>query len=292
MDTPARDLQELLLVPGNAHCAYRYHVTTDVGLVRPNNEDNFLIQPELGLFVVADGMGGHVGGEVASLITSERMGQAVSALGRAADAEPELTIDTADDVAAPGQEADLRFAVWQTQADIRHAMRENPLLDRMGSTLVALYFRGGHVHVLNVGDSRAYRYNYDDKHLEQITQDHSTDAEVEHGGVKRMRRVLTRVVGGGRGTVIPDLFLLHVQPKDCYLLCTDGIWGKLGEAEIQGCMRLPDLKGATEALVKLALQRGSKDNLTALMIHLMEATPPKKGVKDEPPDPTMMTTGE
>ena len=147
-------------VAGPSGLRFRFYAATDIGTTRAVNEDNFLIQPETGLFAVADGMGGHAGGEVASWITSEQTGRILAELANTVSTEWESTLDFSDTEGTPAaqREEELRFAVWETHADLRRVMREQPVLDTMGATLVVLLFRAQHVHVLNIGDSRTYRY--------------------------------------------------------------------------------------------------------------------------------------
>ncbi|MBI2345971.1 MAG: serine/threonine-protein phosphatase [Deltaproteobacteria bacterium] len=245
-------------VPGNPGLRFRYYVATDIGAVRATNEDNFIVQPEMGLFAVADGMGGHAGGEVASLLTSEQMRKVIGAL----EGEAASTADPTIEVTSAGiSEATLRAQ----EAEL----------------------------ILNVGDSRAYRYA--DKALMQLTEDHTTEGQVEVGGVTRMRRYLTRTVGGSKGTASPpDCFYLRCYPHDRFLLCTDGIWGKLLDEQLIGCLRMPDPKDACAQLIKGAIRAGSTDNLTALIVDLM-ATPEERSEEEgsgESVDPTILSMGE
>lgn len=235
----------------------RSAVATDRA-ARDTNEDSAWAAD--GLYVVADGMGGHEAGEVASRVAIE----AVSVL---AGAEP--TLEDAGEV--------LR--------DAHRRVRELPAGGerRPGTTLtgVVVTSRDGEPCwlVLNVGDSRTYRMV--GGILEQLTRDHSEVAElvaegllaVEEAAYHPRRHVVTRVLGGGSSTVEPDLWLFPVSQGDRMVVCSDGLTDVLPDARIQAVLRVqPDARDAAERLVREALAAGAQDNVTVVVVDALTVT--------------------
>jgi len=232
---------------------------TDVGCVRKSNEDSLGLFPEHHLYIVADGMGGHAAGEVAS-----RM--AVDALKAFMDAPPDFQVPQ-------GAEAHLVAAIEQANRTVYKAGMENPALAGMGTTLVALLAKPEAVIVAHVGDSRLYRLRRKD--IQQLTQDHSlvndyvlkgllTQEAAEH---HPQRHVLSRAIGTALEVEV-EVLRSSVRPGDTYLLCSDGLSNKLKPSEIAQCIRAAkgDLKTAGEALIAEAKGNGGEDNITALLV--------------------------
>ncbi len=217
---------------------------------RDNNEDNYLADGRLGLFLVADGVGGHEGGEVASAL-------AVESLQR--DLTPEGD--------APREAQVLRRAIQRASAAI-HEAREGALV-QMGSTLTALWLLRDRALIGHIGDSRLYRLR--DGQLECLTRDHSLVAELQAQGVPvghagPMAHILTRALGSERCD--PDVELAHLAPGDCFLLCSDGLYEALDEARIVEVLQSWPVELAAEELVQLAYDAGSSDNITGVVVRI------------------------
>lgn len=219
---------------------------------RSNNEDAYLVAPKLGLYAVADGMGGYEGGEVASRAALESLRAYFVRLG-------ETNLDLERD--ADGARHQLRMAIRIADRDVsRRAVGE---LCEMGTTLVCMVVRGARALIAHVGDSRIYLLR--DGELEQLTRDHSLVAEMEAAGLNaapNLQHVITQAIGQGPAAR-PDLRAIDVMPGDRFLLCSDGLTDVLGPDEIAGTM---GRRSPARALVELAYERGSMDNITALVV--------------------------
>ena len=238
----------------------RTAVLSDVGLRRRANEDSYSIADELGLYIVADGMGGHTAGQVASQMAAE---SAVRALGALQGAAASLT-------------EKLRYAVAASNREVFSTSQEKPQFAGMGTTFVALLAGGERIGLAHVGDSRAYLVRGD--RIRQLTDDHSLVAEL----VRRKeiseaaarghphRHVLTRAIGVRR-SVEPDLLELTPETGDLFVLCSDGLTGLVTDEEIDESVRsTEDLDVACQGLVDLANSRGGDDNITVLLVHCTE----------------------
>ncbi|HEY9217385.1 MAG TPA: protein phosphatase 2C domain-containing protein [Phenylobacterium sp.] len=226
--------------------------------MRKLNEDSFLARPQLGLWAVADGMGGHEAGEVASRVVVEAL-----------DGVPQQASGFAfvREVSGALQDANRRLIEF---AAARSA-------DVVGSTVVALLAFEGHYACLWAGDSRAYRFA--GGQLAPLTNDHSLIQQLIDSGAltraeaKRSRRghVITRAVG-----VDPTLDLEMRQGPlaagDTFLLCSDGLTGVLEDADIADVLATaPDLETCAERLLALSLSRGAPDNVTVVLVHAESA---------------------
>src|SRR5260221_9809072 len=207
---------------------------SDVGRKRHHNEDSLLCNNELSLFAVADGMGGHLGGERASRMAVEIVEREIEKARR----EGLLTRTPGDG----NGEADpigtlLRKAVVEADRAIYETAMANPALAGMGTTLTVLLFHGGELHMGHVGDSRAYLYR--DGRARQLTEDHSWIQEQVRAGLisaeeareSRFRNIITRSVGF-EPSVEPDLTALSVQAGDCFVICSDGLSNYLSADEV------------------------------------------------------------
>lgn len=233
---------------------------TDAGTVRPSNQDNLLLLPELNFVAVADGMGGHVGGDIASTEALLLVWKHLRAL------------------AAPDGEAQ---ALQQLQEAVRFAnhtlFRNNAaagLQDGygMGTTLTGMWQpqAGAPAFIFHVGDSRIYRYR--NGQLAQLTRDQTLYQQaLEAGmtGVLPPRNLLLQAVGPG-DEVRPDVFALPLAAGDIYLLCSDGLYGASTPealAAILSCAGPGNLAETCAALVEKAKQDGSRDNITAVLLY-------------------------
>lgn len=221
---------------------------TDVGCVRDHNEDTLIVVPPL--FAVADGMGGHAAGEVASEI-------AVRTLG-------ELAPQTADSEA-------LSHAVERANLAVINAAKEKGR-QGMGTTLTAAILEGERLVIAQVGDSRAYVLHGGT--LQQITRDHSLMAELietgelteEESRVHPQRSVITRALGSDPN-MQPDIYEINVRAGDRLLLCSDGLTTMLEDDEVQHLMqRHRDPQHCASALVNEAIAKGGLDNITVIVI--------------------------
>jgi type VI secretion system protein ImpM len=220
---------------------FRSAAATDMGRVRDNNEDGFVDRPEAGLWAVADGMGGHSHGEVASQMVCDGL----------ADFPLDGTFEEAIDAA--------RIRVQQVNDHLVRATALDPS-QRCGSTVVLLLARGARSAVLWAGDSRAYRWR--DGSLDRLTADHSL-AELA-GPNLAASSVITRAVGI-EGDLTLDVHRDAVRPTDRFLLCSDGLTRVVPESEIAAWMQSPSIQAAVEGLVKATLDAGAPDNVTVLI---------------------------
>ncbi len=237
---------------------------SDVGRKRQHNEDSFLISPSVGLFAVADGMGGHRAGEKASRMAVERLRDALVPPRKGA---------TRDEVLGH-----LQRAMFVTGAAIFDAAQSDPELAGMGTTLTSVLFHGVRAYVAHVGDSRAYLYR--DGRVQQITVDHSWVAEQVKAGLlteqeakeSRFRHIITRSVGFEREVQV-DGTICPMQVGDCLLLCSDGLSNYLEEEEFAEILSLHLYRDVPQILVDLANSRGGDDNITVILIHLANDLP-------------------
>ena len=226
---------------------------THAGWVRPNNQDTLLLAGRL--YGVADGMGGHNGGEVASNTAAAVIGDMLSGM------EPnEKWLETGI------QAANRRLYEQQSQ---------DAALNGMGTTVTVLWEGSHEVFVGHVGDSRAYLLR--DGVFTQITQDHSVVAEMMRQGILTKekakkhpyRNVITRAVGTSSGIDV-DVIRKDKQPGDIWLICSDGLYGMVDESEIESALKTQPLEEAAEQLLKLALDNGGRDNVSLVLLMATE----------------------
>lgn len=244
---------------------------SDVGLARAHNEDCFVIDSEYQLAVVADGMGGHSHGEVASRIAVQSIRSYVTEyLGNHHS-------DSAEEPDPFGHSELLETAVRDAHQKVLGAIREDGALYGMGTTVVGFLLSGDTAAVANVGDSRVYRIR--DGQLELLTQDHTWVNEqvvagflsAEQARVHPLKNVITRALGGDNEIKI-DMLEVTVEPGDVYLLCSDGLTTMLSDPEIQ--LALEDRQGldsTCQLLVDEANSRGGLDNVTVVLLEIEES---------------------
>jgi protein phosphatase len=243
---------------------------TDVGLKRGHNEDNYLINEEMNLFVVADGMGGHAGGEYASAIAVNTVEEVVSSI-EVHGAPPEVAEDPVELTRYK-----IREAIRLAGRRIYDKAREQPEFHGMGTTAVVLLIEHGSAFVAHVGDSRLYMLR--DGKIDQVTEDHSLIAEkMRHGLLTaeeaknhRMRNVITRSLGYQEDVEV-DMTVKAARRGDTFLLCSDGLSGHVQPDEMLDLLGRHGPQGAARRLVALACERGGDDNITAVVASVEDA---------------------
>ncbi len=253
----------------------RAYGLSDVGRTRATNEDSFVIDVELGLYLVADGMGGHGHGDVASRLAAKAI--------RAALRE-ELESDVWEALLRRFSRAArvrrgpivLERALARANEQLLMAVDKDPELTGMGTTVVAFMVDGAQATIAHVGDSRAYRLRAG--RLEPLTHDHTWVAEQVTAGnlsedqalVHPFKSVVTRALGGERGVTV-EMMELSVAPGDVYLLCTDGLTGMVPDEQIHRRLASSRSLGALcNGLVADAIRGGGKDNITTVALAIDE----------------------
>lgn len=242
---------------------------TDVGLKRGHNEDNFLINDELNLFVVADGMGGHAGGEYASAICVNTVEEIVTSIEVAASGDA-----SGDDPVDIARER-LRYALRLAGRRIHEKASVEQEFHGMGTTAVALLMDGPNAVVAHVGDSRLYMMR--EGNFEQVTEDHSFVARQVKAGVMteeeakshRMRNVIYRSLGYQEDVEV-DVQIRAVRKGDRFLLCSDGLSGHIDGDELGGYLDKYGPQEAARRLIEVACERGGDDNITVLIVRVEE----------------------
>lgn len=253
---------------------------TDIGRQRKHNEDHVLLRPELDLFVVADGMGGHNAGDIASRLATASLRNFYEAVSSGAEPDKQF-VEGYGDLDKEAQ--NLAAAIRKANRDVFEISSTYRQHHGMGSTVVACFLARatGVMHIGHVGDSRCYRYR--DGKLQQLTHDHSliNDAlalkpDLTQEELARLpKNIITRALGM-REDVKVDIRSDEVQLGDIYLLCSDGLSGMVEEEEIENVLAAlyaiqgSDLREGCETLVTLANDAGGTDNITAILIRIDE----------------------
>lgn len=233
---------------------------TDVGLKRQKNEDSYLTDEALGLYIVADGMGGHKGGDMASSMAVKIMRETV-----------------AHHLNKQGSRFTPRDAILdgylQASQQIFHKSNvEQPELQGMGTTLVSAFYHNGTLYIGNVGDSRAYLIR--DKRMWQLTEDHSLLNEHIRAGFLRdseiaqfqAKNVITRSVGFEKEAMC-DIIEKKVQPGDRYMMCSDGLCGLVKAERLQELCLMENMQEAAQLCIEEAKKNGGDDNITVVMVN-------------------------
>jgi len=251
------------------------HGVSDVGMRRDHNEDSFLVDLDLGLFVVADGMGGHAGGEHASRLAVETIQREVrtarESTGGAFERPSGIEDSPLPDV--------MRQAVEAACAAIFDAAQTDTELVGMGTTVTAALMDGNHAFVAHVGDSRCYLLR--EGKIYQVSEDHSlVNEQIKAGAISpeearnsRFKNIITRSVGFER-TVAVDLMGIELQLADKFVVCCDGLSNLVEDAEILAIADGPSLVESSERLVALANERGGDDNITVIVVRVDPPQPP------------------
>lgn len=230
---------------------------SDPGLIRANNQDAYHIDPQGRFFIVADGMGGHAGGEQASRIATQQIQEYLLANW---------------DSSISGQHL-LEEALWRANEAILQDQQNHPERADMGTTVVVVIFPSqGSPWCAHVGDSRLYRFR--ESQLDQITEDHTWVARAlkmgeissDEARIHPFRHVLSRCLGR------EDLHAVEVQPLDLragdrLLLCSDGLTEELADEKIASCIQqIPIIEKAAFSLIELAKEQGGHDNITVIIV--------------------------
>jgi protein phosphatase len=251
---------------------YRSSARTDVGKKREHNEDTFLVNEDLGLYVVCDGMGGHAGGETASRLAAQTIErELLSARLRGDDPFKSSDKPLADAALASA----LRESIEGACAAVFRTSRANPELAGMGTTCIALLLQGERAVFGHVGDSRAYLLREGEIH--QLTEDHSLVNEQIRAGLlsleearkSRLKNVITRSVGFEEDVLV-DLMGLATRAADRFVLCSDGLSNRVSSDEIGDLVLKADLDAAPAKLIELANARGGDDNITVIAVQRTE----------------------
>ena len=242
---------------------------SDVGVIRSHNEDCFDIDPEHQVFVVADGMGGHSHGEIASKLAVEAIREFVE---RTTDDDSTLPFDLDPQLGRHGNR--LRAAIRVAHDRVLRAIRQDASLHGMGTTVVGLLLDGDSAAIAHVGDSRAYRLR--DGNLELLTQDHTWVNEQvvagflseEQARAHPLKNVVTRALGGEAEVEI-DVREWPTRSGDVFLLCSDGLTTMLTDDEILSRLKASDrLEEACNRLVRDANARGGYDNVSVVLVRV------------------------
>ncbi len=232
---------------------------TDKGLKREGNQDSFMVDDRLGLFIVADGVGGHFGGEVASALAVETVREVVG--------HPKATQFKPKEV------------IYQAYEEASHRIfdraAQEQRLNGMGTTMVMGYVRESKLFVANVGDSRCYLYRK--PYLWQITEDHSLINEQVRLGMMNEeqakktigKNVITRSVGFERD-VFPDVLEREVSTGDIFLFCSDGLSGMVTDQDMCSMFNQHAAEKIAPLMIEKALAHGGDDNVTVLVLHFQD----------------------
>lgn len=237
---------------------------SDIGLVREHNEDVWAAYPERGLFLLADGMGGHAAGEVAARGAVDHVYELVKQWHPPKQIMPDEAVSFFHDL------------LKKVNTFVYQKGQENPSLSGMGTTLCLLYLLPAHAIIAHVGDSRIYRFR--ENHLEQLTEDHSLIAELISLGAMKAdesetfpyKHILTRAIGT-HSLVEPTVNYLTIKPNDCFLLCSDGLTNMISDSDIERVLTShSSLEESGSALVGLANASGGIDNITLMLVKISD----------------------
>ena len=244
---------------------------TDVGMKRTNNEDNYLVNDELNLFVCCDGMGGHVGGEYASAIAVNTVEEVLTSI----EQDPEASLPDAENPVERTREK-LRYAIRLAGKRIFEKAAAEPEYKGMGTTALALLLDQGNFYIAHVGDSRGYLLR--EGRIEQLTEDHSLVYQKVKEGVltpeeaktHKLRNIITRSLGYMEEVEV-DLQVRAIRRGDKFMLCSDGLSNFVSTAEIGELLHRNAPQQAARQLIQLACDRGGDDNITCVAVRVDEA---------------------
>lgn len=230
---------------------------SDIGRKRSSNEDCYFASDEIGLYMVADGMGGHKGGDTASRLAIESAAQQF--------------IRESDSGLESGEA--LGRALAKAAVEVFDAGRAHVDLRGMGTTLSALAIKDNRAHISHIGDTRIYCIR--DNHIHQLTSDHSLVNEQVQAGImspdearaSSLRNIITRAIGHSK-TVTADHFSLSIRNKDIFLLCTDGLNNMLIDSEIVKLINSLNPHQAINKMIENSNNNGGDDNITIILVQV------------------------
>ncbi len=246
---------------------------TECGPVRDNNEDALIVDTEARVFLVADGMGGHAAGEVASDLAIHAVH---SILTQEADPEETRLVDSGPAASTGARIRErLRYAMNQASTTVRRRADADPNLRGMGTTLVAVIIEGNEAHIGHVGDSRAYLLRAGK--IKRLTRDHTVvQQEIDAGRLSLelarllpQRNILTQSLGF-HGVVEPDTSTVALLPGDVIFACTDGITDPFDDASLAEVARDVEPERLADVLTETALARGTQDNATLVVVAVLD----------------------
>jgi protein phosphatase len=244
---------------------------TDIGRKRQKNEDSYLVNDKIHLYVVADGMGGHAGGEFASKIAVSTVEEII----KGHDVPKDVQVSYFSQPDPESEEGKLKRAITQAGSKIVQRAIEDPDLRGMGTTATVLFLDDSKAYVAHVGDSRAYCVR--NAEIIQITEDHSLVNEQLKSGLiteeeaktHQLKNIITRSVGVQEEVEV-DTIVWDVQVNDSYLLCSDGLSNLVQNNELLGYIDRYTTEEAARKLVDLANERGGDDNITLILVKILK----------------------
>jgi len=247
---------------------------SDVGKKREKNEDSILVDDEMGLYIVADGMGGHLGGEFASRLAVQTVQEIFYKLAE----DPEATLIEEQEDAGVDLGERLKYSIRVASLRVYEEAERDDSLTGMGTTAVSMAIGDDKAYIGNVGDSRAYLVR--DGQIIQLTEDHSLVTEqikagfINEEGAKthRLKNIITRSVGYQKD-VEADLFVRDLEVGDKFVLCSDGLTNMVADDEIfQIVDQRKGLKKTCEKLISAANDKGGDDNISVVIVEVGEAS--------------------
>lgn len=244
---------------------------SDVGMRRVKNEDCYFVNKDLNLYIVADGMGGHVGGEFASRLAV----QTINDIFHQIITESDSSILESNNINKDDIKAQIKYAIQTASHRIFEEAKNDPSLRGMGTTSVVLYAQNGRVYLANVGDSRGYIMRNGE--ITQLTIDHSLVGEQLRAGVisesaakgHKLKNIITRSVGF-QDEVEIDVIVKVLRKGDKFLLCSDGLTNMIDDKEIFEVVQHNSLEEACNVLIDLANARGGDDNITVILSEVLD----------------------
>jgi protein phosphatase len=234
----------------------KWSQATETGRVRKKNEDNFCICPDIGLFAIADGMGGHQAGEIASRLATQKLADFIRTYLRQYS----------------DQETLLTRGMQEINQQIYLISQQNKRYRGMGTTLTAVLIQNNHLYLSHIGDSRLYLLRQEQ--IKQLTEDHTVVQNLVASGtitadqarVHPKRHILTRALGID-SSIKADISQINLKAQDKILLCTDGLTNYVTPEEIHHLVsNMAEVKQAVHNLTEMALERGGADNITVILV--------------------------
>jgi len=235
-----------------------FSAKTHKGLVRKKNEDYFFVDENKGLYVIADGMGGHNGGELASRMAVEYVAE-------------NFIIAADNHVKKSELDKLVKKIVQKSNEYVYQKSKENSELEGMGTTLTLAVLRNDRVHLYHVGDSRAYMISSGE--IKQLTTDHTlVEVLLKNGDITEeeaknhpKKHIITRAIGSEE-LIIPDMYEYKIVEEDLLILCTDGVTNHIEEHEMLEIFRDKSLDESCDTIIDLANERGGRDNITLIAL--------------------------